>query len=198
MVAGRTHSFGRWFVVHRILLTLFLLGAFAFLSTNSASASAPIQETTTTQAEESAGNDIIGKNLFTGTDRFEAGGPPCLACHSIGGLGALGGGALGPNLPGPTVGPVAAAMAVWPEGTMPMKAIYGVDAKPLTADEKSHLQAYFENAFLPARSTEAALQLMGLAAVGVVVFLGLGHLAWIRRTRSVRRAMVGPRVLPGS
>ena len=44
------------------------------------------------------GNADTGKELFTGVARFQNGGPPCMACHSTGGLGALGGGALGPDL----------------------------------------------------------------------------------------------------
>ncbi len=192
-------SFGKWSVARRVAFSVGLLGLFTLISTLSVAASPPTQDAVPAQAEGSAGDALAGKNLFTGTSRFDGGGPPCLACHSIGGLGALGGGVLGPNRPGPKVGAVAAAMAVWPEGTPPMKAIYGPDGgKPLTANEKANLQAYFENAFLPARSTEATLQLTGLAAVGVVVFLGLTHLIWIRRTRSVRRTMVGPRALPGS
>src|SRR5215472_2684043 len=39
-----------------------------------------------------------GKDLFTGVARFQNGGPPCMACHSVGGIGALGGGQLGPDL----------------------------------------------------------------------------------------------------
>ena len=41
------------------------------------------------------GNAETGKDLFTGAERFANGGPPCMACHSTGGIGALGGGRLG-------------------------------------------------------------------------------------------------------
>ena len=34
------------------------------------------------------GNADTGKELFTGVARFQNGGPPCMACHSTGGLGA--------------------------------------------------------------------------------------------------------------
>ena len=43
------------------------------------------------------GNAETGKDLFTGVVRFQNGGPPCMACHSTGGIGALGGGSLGPT-----------------------------------------------------------------------------------------------------
>ena len=54
-------------------------------------------ETTPTAA---AGDAERGENLFTGSDRFEAGGPSCLSCHAVAGVGALGGGRLGPDLTG--------------------------------------------------------------------------------------------------
>src|SRR5437868_5687007 len=44
------------------------------------------------------GNPEVGKDLFTGVVRFQNGGPPCMPCHSVGGIGALGGGQLGPDL----------------------------------------------------------------------------------------------------
>ena len=44
-----------------------------------------------------AGDANVGRALFTGEIRFENAGPPCISCHSTG-VGALNGGALGPNL----------------------------------------------------------------------------------------------------
>src|SRR3989337_709452 len=41
---------------------------------------------------------VAGRALFTGARRLENGGPACMSCHSVAGLGALGGGALGPDL----------------------------------------------------------------------------------------------------
>ncbi|MBI5344753.1 MAG: hypothetical protein HZB83_05375, partial [Deltaproteobacteria bacterium] len=43
------------------------------------------------------GNADIGRQLFTGERSFTNGAPPCISCHSAG-VGALGGGVLGPNL----------------------------------------------------------------------------------------------------
>jgi mono/diheme cytochrome c family protein len=39
-----------------------------------------------------------GRRLFTGQTRLAHGGPSCMACHSVAGVGYLGGGALGPDL----------------------------------------------------------------------------------------------------
>lgn len=45
-----------------------------------------------------AGDPVAGQRLFTGQQRLTNGGPACFSCHSVSGAGALGGGALGPNL----------------------------------------------------------------------------------------------------
>jgi len=39
-----------------------------------------------------------GRRLFTGLDRLRNGNAACIGCHTLGGLGALGGGRLGPDL----------------------------------------------------------------------------------------------------
>src|SRR5215471_7583751 len=68
----------------------------AYLATAAAQPSAPATEPASAPAVQ--GNPEIGKDLFTGVVRFQNGGPPCMACHSAGGIGALGGGQLGPDL----------------------------------------------------------------------------------------------------
>ena len=39
-----------------------------------------------------------GRQIFRGEQRLANGGPPCLSCHTVEGLGGLGGGRLGPDL----------------------------------------------------------------------------------------------------
>lgn len=39
-----------------------------------------------------------GADLFRGVRRLAGGGPPCLSCHSVTGLGGFGGGRIGPDL----------------------------------------------------------------------------------------------------
>jgi len=62
-------------------------------------AASATQETQTAAQAEAVpdGNYNIGKALFVGEKSFVNGGPPCISCHSAG-IGALGGGVLGPNL----------------------------------------------------------------------------------------------------
>ena len=55
----------------------------------------PAQVPAPAPAAVPAGDPALGEALFTGTTRFENGGPPCMACPCIAGIGALGGGARG-------------------------------------------------------------------------------------------------------
>jgi len=136
-----------------------------------------------------AGVDSIGREFFTGVIRLQNQGPPCVACHSVAGIGTLGGGALGPDLTqafnkyGDTG--IASVLATLPFPTM--KPIY--DYKPLTVEEQAHLIA-----FLQAVSAQPSTQVSGtlalLTVAGFILLMLLAHIAWRRRLRAVRRSMV--------
>ncbi len=138
-----------------------------------------------------AGNPATGKELFMGTRRLQGGGPPCMACHSIAGIGALGGGALGPDLTlalskyGGDAG-LASVLAAIPFPTM--SPIFG--RRPLTVEEQAHLRAFMAQAPVIERSPAAVGQLTVLAMAGAVVLAGIVHLSWRRRLTGVRRPMV--------
>lgn len=136
------------------------------------------------------GNAAAGKDLFTGVRRFRNGGPPCMACHSIAGIGALGGGALGPDLTTAISrfggAGLASVLAAIPFPTM--NPIYG--RRPLTPQEQADLRAFVQQALVAERSPQAARQLTGLAIVGAAVLLVLAQLFWRRRLTGVRRALV--------
>ncbi|MDP2661500.1 MAG: cytochrome c, partial [Dehalococcoidia bacterium] len=66
-----------------------------YLGAQSGTAPAPGQPQ---PAPATPGNPATGEALFVGATPLHNGGPPCMACHSIAGIGALGGGALGPDL----------------------------------------------------------------------------------------------------
>src|SRR3974390_88344 len=65
----------------------------AYLETAAAqpSAAQPTAAPAAASATAVRGDPETGKDLFTGVARFHNGGPPCMACHSVGGIGALGG-----------------------------------------------------------------------------------------------------------
>jgi mono/diheme cytochrome c family protein len=162
----------------------------AYLATAAAQPSAPATEPASAPAVQ--GNPEIGKDLFTGVVRFQNGGPPCMACHSAGGIGALGGGQLGPDLTtlvarfGGAAG-VDAFVAGMPTPTM--KAVWS--KFPLTTEERASVVAFLAQAGVSQRPAEAIWQLAGLAALGVVILLAIAGLNWRNRLRfGVRRPMM--------
>jgi mono/diheme cytochrome c family protein len=138
------------------------------------------------------GDPQIGKDQFTGVVRFQNGGPPCMACHSVAGIGALGGGQLGPDLTtlvarfGGATG-INAFVTGMPTPTM--KAVWS--PHPLTTEERANVVAFLAQAGVSQRPAEAIWQLAGLAGLGVVILLVLAALNWRKRLRfGVRRPMV--------
>lgn len=137
-----------------------------------------------------AGDPQLGKDLFTGTVGLRNGGAPCMGCHSIAGIGALGGGALGPDLTATaeTYGDagLASVLAAFPFPTMqPL-----FSARPLTPEEQAALRAFLEGAPLRARPSQALVRLALLAFATGAAALALAHLVWRRRLRDVRRPLV--------
>jgi mono/diheme cytochrome c family protein len=143
-------------------------------------------------ASAPAGNPEIGKELFTGVLRYQNGGPPCMACHSVGGIGALGGGQLGPDLTGifSVLGGAAGVNAfIAGTPTPTMRAVWG--SRPLTDQERANVVAFLGQAEVTQRPAQAIWQLASLAVLGLVILLGLAGLRWQNRLRfGVRRPMV--------
>ena len=138
------------------------------------------------------GDPVIGKALFTGSMRFQNGGPPCMACHSIAGIGALGGGALGPDLtPAFNKYNGAAGLAAFLSGvpTPTMNAIWSQN--PLTPQERANVIAFLKEASVSQRAPQALGRLAILAVIGLIVLLVLAQLIWRRRLTEVRRPMLG-------
>lgn len=180
--------FGLLLAIVFTVLMLTLGGAMATAQTSTgAQASTPLPP----------GDPIRGKELFTGVLRFENGGPPCQACHSIGGIGALGGGQLGPDLTplGAAVGqnpqaiPVIADILTPPNfgGRPTMRAVW--TPHPLTDQEKADIIAFLEQAALAKRPTGVLLILLGIAALGTVLFWVIAALIWRKRLVEVRRPL---------
>ncbi len=137
------------------------------------------------------GDVARGKDYFTGRTGLSGGGPPCMACHSVNGMGALGGGQLGPDLTnsvakyGGDAG-ISAFLANPPTKTM--NVVW--TGRPLTAQENADLVAYLTQAPMTNRATNAIVKLSALALAGAVLFLALAQLTWRHRLKGVRRPMV--------
>jgi mono/diheme cytochrome c family protein len=135
------------------------------------------------------GSADIGRNLFTGASTLQNGGPSCRACHSIAGIGALGGGKLGPDLTTAyeRLGDGMIAMPL----TGTMQPIFS--DKVLTDEEQTNLLAFFRSTDITERSAQVVWQLTGLAIAGVAIVAVLIHLIWRRRISQVRASMVAGR-----
>lgn len=138
-----------------------------------------------------AGDPVRGKGYFTGALRLQAGGPPCMACHSVAGIGALGGGQLGPDLTGAFAkyggqAGLAAFLAGVPTATM--NAVWA--QRPLTPQEQADLVAFLQQAAVGERPGDAIGQLTMLAVGGMIIVIGLAQVIWRRRLRAVRRPLL--------
>ena len=164
----------------------------AFLGSPGAATAASGAAPQAASAPAIKGNPEIGKDLFTGVVRFANGGPPCMACHSVSGIGALGGGQLGPDLTEVVkryggASAVDAFVAGTPTPTM--KAVWG--QRPLTPQDRANVVSFLAQAEVSQRPAQAIWQLAGLAALGVVILLTIAAFRWNYRLRfGVRRPMV--------
>jgi mono/diheme cytochrome c family protein len=162
------------------------------------SGGAPPAETApgaTTPAEGSplpaAGDADTGKSLFTGAERFEDGGPPCMSCHSIAGIGALGGGALGPDLTGAYTKYGGAQGVSSVLATLPFPTMVPVfDGRPLRAQEQADLVAFLAEAAEAERPGSAIGKLVLLSFGGAAALTALALVAWRSRLVGVRRSLV--------
>lgn len=136
------------------------------------------------------GDPVIGKDYFTGAKRFQNGGPACIACHSVTGIGALGGGTMGPDLTKAysKFGEAGLVSFVQNPSTQTMRAVWV--SRPLTPEEIGHLTAYLEVSDTHG-PTSAVAQLTLLAGLGGLLFLGVIQFTWRKRLTEVRRSLTG-------
>jgi mono/diheme cytochrome c family protein len=137
------------------------------------------------------GDADTGKSLFTGAERFEDGGPPCMSCHSIAGIGALGGGALGPDLTGAYAkyGDAQGLSSVL--ATLPFPTMVPVfDGRPLTAQEQADLVAFLAEAAEADRPGWAIGKLLLLSFGSAAALTAVALVAWRSRLVAVRRSLV--------
>lgn len=152
---------------------------------------APAGKAAAAPAPALVGDVVRGQDLFTGRSRFTNGGPACIACHSVSGIGALGGGQLGPDLTaaagkyGGTAG-LTGFLANPPTKTMSV--IWG--AQPSTDQERADVAAFLDQVSVAGRPANSILQLLGLAIAGTAVLLFVVWFIWRGRLRGVRRPMV--------
>jgi mono/diheme cytochrome c family protein len=134
-----------------------------------------------------------GYAIFTGARSLTNGGAQCISCHSIAGVGGLGGGQLGPDLTKVFERLQGRKnLAGWLQGpaTPTMRPVFL--GHPLTNEEIPPLVALFENAAKqppqPADATQLGFFFLGLG--GAIAGLLGADLAWRNRFRGVRKPLV--------
>jgi cytochrome c2 len=139
-----------------------------------------------------AGDAAVGKELFTGAVRLQNGGPGCMGCHTVAGVGSLGGGILGPDLTQvyQRFGQAGLASVL---GTLPFPTMQGVyQNKPLTQTEQADLLAFFTQGNQKnVASTASTWNFVGIGLGGFIVLTGASQLLWSKRLKGVRERLVG-------
>lgn len=138
----------------------------------------------------------VGREYFLGLRPLADGGPACVSCHTVRGLGGMGGGRLGPDLTKvyERIGG-RKPLSAWLVGpaTTTMRPVF--KDHPLQPEEILALVAYFEQAAQQPGADDSVAPLnffligLGGAAFGLMAFDGL----WKWRFRAVRRPLVAGR-----
>jgi mono/diheme cytochrome c family protein len=145
---------------------------------------------TTSQVDVSlqAGQASLGEEYFTGKVQFRNGGTPCMACHTVGGVGNFGGGNLGPDLTHvyQRYGEAGLVRLLQNIAFPTMQEIY--KNKPLLDNEVADLMAFFaqvnETDDEGAAERFTALFWAG-GSLGAVLLFGLMAIFWPRQRESI-------------
>jgi len=140
------------------------------------------------QIDLAAGVPGTGRSLYIGEQRLANGGTPCIACHSVAGVGQFGGGSLGPDLTqvytryGGDQGLVNALSG------MPFPTMQGIFVnQPLTPQEQADLVAFFRKAdSLYNRPAPNYFWLfLGGGVLGGLMLFGAMAFFWPRQRKSI-------------
>lgn len=132
-----------------------------------------------------SGDAIAGRELFVGNKQLENGGASCRACHSFKGIGALGGGTMGPDLT-PSYSKFGGDGLATILTDLPFPVMRGVfGTAELSEAEKANLIAFLAQG--EARAPDRIFQLAGLGVAGAVICYLIILFLWRNRGGEVRR-----------
>jgi mono/diheme cytochrome c family protein len=133
------------------------------------------------------GRAQMGQLIFTGNTKLANGGTPCIACHTVAGTGALGGGSLGPDLTQVfrRYGDPGLANAL---GTIAFPTMTGPFLnRALTPQEQSDLVAFFQwtDNTIPAPAPDRLGFFLLAGGLGALVLFGSMVFFWPRQRESI-------------
>jgi len=163
----------------------------AYIAAQSGGAATSVQAAAAPAVALPPGDAAVGRELFVGGTAFQHGGPPCMSCHSISGIGALGGGTLGPDLTDAYKnygGDAGLASFLTSVPTPTMSAVW--TKHPLTPQEIANVSAFIKEGAIAERPLDAIGQLALLALIGLIILVVIGAVYWRRRLLGVRIPLV--------
>lgn len=163
----------------------------AYIAQQSGSAKANANGPLAPVAKLPPGDSANGREYFVGGLRFKNGGPPCMSCHSISGIGALGGGTLGPDLTNAYQkygGDAGLASFLTNVPTPTMSAVWS--REPLQPQEIADLTAFVKEGAVSERPLSAIVKLAIIAAIVLVLLVIIASIYWRNRLLGVRKPLV--------
>ena len=139
-------------------------------------------------AATGTGDAAMGRLLFTGQKQLANGGPACISCHSVSGIGVLGGGGLGPDLTHviQLLGEPGLASSL---NTLPFPTMIGpFKGHPLAVQEQADLVSFFKEVdqsqaivpvVTPGALTPHVWLFFGVATLIAALLFGLLWFLWI-------------------
>ncbi len=162
---------------------------------------APAQPTAPAPAQTTQlipGDPVRGRAYIVGSMRLQNGGPACIGCHTVSGIGTLGGGTLGPDL--------TAAFGKYGEqglanflNTYPlptMKAVW--TAIPLTPQEQADLRVFLQQAATRPPPADPSIILAVIGVAVAILLLASAQFYWRKRLLGVRRPLLKQAALAGA
>lgn len=143
---------------------------------------APSEDPLKLASDASEEEIALGRALFSGAERLESGGAPCIGCHDARGAAIAGGGSLASDLTFvyARMGEQQLVPALSEMSTPVMASLYG--SAPLNGREQYALKAFFWNESRDGSKHRPDRDFFWLGLAGLAAALGLVGVVWGTRS----------------